>query len=282
MGASQNRGIGPTGALAIALLFGVAWYAAECAAMAVSDPDFERIELARRALRFLVWHLAAFAGLGLGVGALALFRPLSRAAGCWLVLVGAATLFLGVRVVEGAMHSASPAIAVVRLAGVAAGAAALAAALAGLGVLLPRRLRPGWPAAACAATSLLLIALLRSAGPGIGLGELGLADAARQLGARDAGLAAAAGVFLLGAGALRGRAATSLALAALTGGLAAPPARAASNERPDVHVFLLDTLRADHLEEARPLPSRRSEPSSSASAPPGRRARAPAGACPAS
>jgi len=45
--------------------------------MAASDPDFERIELARRALRFLVWHLAAFAGLGLGVVVLSLFRPLS-------------------------------------------------------------------------------------------------------------------------------------------------------------------------------------------------------------
>jgi arylsulfatase len=243
------------GALAIALVFGLGWYAAECIAMAASDPDFERVELARRALRFLPWHLGAFAALGVAAAFLSRLRTLSRAAVCWLVLAGAATLFLGARVAEGALHSASLGTAVAHLALAMLAASAGVAALAGLGTFLPGRLRGSWPVAACASASLLLIALLRSAGPGIGLGELGFAEAAGHLGMADAGLALAVGGLLLAAGGARGRAAggarghTAAVLAVVClGPAAAAPARAADQApRPDVYVFLLDTLRADHL-----------------------------------
>jgi arylsulfatase A-like enzyme len=248
MGTSRSRGVSPMGALAIALGFGLGWYAAECLAMAVSDPDFERVELARRALRFLPWHLAAFAALGVGVALVSRLWPLSGGAACWLVLAGAAALFLGARVAEGALHSATPGTALAHLAAATLAAGLAVAALAGLGALLPRRLRGSWPAAACASVSLLLIALLRRAGPGIGLGELGIAEAAGQLGITDAAWALSVGGLLLAAGGLRGRRAAIVAAAFLGAVAGAGPARAAdAAPRPDVYVFLLDTLRADHL-----------------------------------
>jgi arylsulfatase len=94
-----------------------------------------------------------------------------------------------------------------------------------------------------------VIAALRVAGPGLALGETGIGEAIAQLRPAHAAAAAAVTAGLLALGALRGARAGAVAIAALATAIGAAAPAAAQARRPDVYVFLLDTLRADHLGE---------------------------------
>jgi arylsulfatase A-like enzyme len=236
------------GAVLVAILFGLAWYAVEIGFLLASGAASDDArELARGALRFLPWHLLVFAALGAVAGAAGALRPLGATAVGWWVLGAAASLFVGARVAEGALHTATPFTAAARcgvVTGVAAGSVAL---LASVGRVLPRRLRAAWPPAAWGASTILLIGILRGAGPRLALGETSWAVALEPLTASHGLAAAVVAGALLALGARLHHGAAACAVLAL-----AVPARAATEVRthlPDVYVFLLDTLRHDHLGE---------------------------------
>ncbi|HVH04375.1 MAG TPA: sulfatase-like hydrolase/transferase [Myxococcota bacterium] len=245
---ARRAGVGPLGAATIAVVFGLGWYAVECVAMIAADPHFGSAEITRRAFRFAGWQALAFAAIGAPAAVAAAVRRVPAAAVMWWSLFGAICTFVGLRVVEGAMHRGGPSLAAARGAGAIVLAAAFVAALAALGRALPARARRAWPWAASAAAGVVAIGFLREAGPELGRGEIGAAAAARHLvGAHLAlGLAIAGGACALAA---RRRPGPALA-AALAVLCASAAARAGAADRPDVYVFLLDTLRRDHLDGA--------------------------------
>jgi arylsulfatase len=256
---SRPQAASPARLFATALLFGVGWYGVELLLLAFAAESDGPRELARGALRFLPWQLAAFAILGAGVAALGALRPLSAAAGGWLLLFAGAVLFLGVRVAEGALHKSTLAGAVVDCTLLAGGLAVAVALLAALGRVLPQRLRAIWPFACWAGCTVLLIGFLQRAGALLALGELSFSEVFAQLTPSQLALAGAVGCAPLVAAHLRGSGTAALAFLVAASGLTGALARGETRRLPDVYVFLLDTLRHDHLgpqaDGTRPTPA---------------------------
>jgi arylsulfatase len=232
---------GPGVAAARALALGAAWYVLELALVLADRTGAPLRDVLRSWLALLPWQLALFGALAVVVAGLA--RAGVPHVGWW-ILGGATFVFLGGRVAEGALRTASIADAAIALLVVAVVLGAALAALAWIGGRLPVALRGAWPLAVLVGWSLFWIPFLRRAGASIALGELALREWPGFVSAASlaAGLAGA-GVVLV-ARARRGGA-RALVPALLCAALA--PASAARAAAPDVIIVLLDTLRADHV-----------------------------------
>ena len=253
--ADPRSAVRPVSAMLQALAIGLVWYAIEAAQIAFSDASLDGSELLRRLLRFLPWQIIAFAAMGGAAAALAAWRPLRPALPGWLTIGAASFLFLGARVAEGASKYQSLLRGAMAILAVSAGIAIALGGLAWLGRLLPRSLRPAWPAAVWIAWTLLFVPFVRRAGSVIALGKIGALDSLAYARPIDGALAIAAAAAVLGMGALTGRpgrarAALAVAAALLAGATprsGAADAPSAGSRLPDVLIILVDTLRADHL-----------------------------------
>ena len=225
------------------LLVGLGWFVLDLLFILATDDHAEPLPLARRALRFLPWHIGAFTLLGAGLAAGAPLLRLPASTAIWWALWGATAFFGGGRVFEGALHlgpalqAALEGSLVVAAFGVLLGALALAVSRTSAAVR--SRLTP----ALVVTWSLLAVAWLRRAGPALGLGEIELLDSLAMVQPEDgfAALATGAAVAVL-CGARNFGIATALVAAALL-----PLTARGADRTPDVIVVLVDTLRADHL-----------------------------------
>jgi arylsulfatase len=235
--------------LAASLGLGLAWYGTELAFALASAPGSQSGALLERFVAFLPWQLATFCAIGLGLALWGSLRPLSLDAAVWFALGVAVVLFLGSRVVEGALHVRTAGVAAGRLLGVAGGTAIVLGALAALERRVPGRVRRPWAVAVWAAISVGCVGFLRRAGAGLGLGEVALRDLLDHASSVELSAAAITGALLLvPLLSFRRRAALIAAATCTPWILPAPPA--AAGPPPDVYVFLIDTLRHDHLAAA--------------------------------
>jgi arylsulfatase len=231
----------------IAAGLGAAWLWVELADAVLSGRAAEDGDALRGFAVALPWQLAFFVLLSVPA---ALLRWSWRASGSWVL--GLATLaFLISRVGEGLLkserHSALDVAA--WLAGACA-LAALPAAVAALGRLLPRRARSGWAPGVWVAWIALVVPAMDRAAPALGFArfpELSEVFEAPWL------IAAAALMLLVGLVCSFPRwwplAGLPLAAPWVAGFLVlAPPATESSRPgQPDVILVVVDTLRADHV-----------------------------------
>ena len=243
--------------LAWTAALGLAWYALELGLVLFGGTGVDRSEAVGIWLSLLPWQMALFALLGVVlIPVVRVLQPSPEGFG-WLAVGGASFVFVGARVGEGALRTASVADAGMDLASLGAAIAASLAIVAACGRLLPATLRRVWPVAIQVGVSLLVVPFARRAGAAIALGELGIREWPSFVSAGSLTFAALGVVATLAAGVLRGdtgrRARLVLVLAAgiacgsAPGVAIAQGVDATPRAAPDVVFLLVDTLRADHV-----------------------------------
>lgn len=243
--------------LARTAALGLAWYLLELAFVLFGSASVDRSQVVGAWLSLLPWQLLLFALLGVVLIPIVRVGKLSRRGFGWLAIGGASFLFVGARVGEGALRTASVADAGAKLALLAAAITAALAIAAAWGRWLPATLKRVWPAAVQVGVSLLVVPFARRAGAAIALGELSVREWPGFVSTGSIALAILGVVATLVVGALRGRTPTRAAtLLALTAGIAlgSPPRDASAQgtdatprSAPDVVFLLVDTLRDDHV-----------------------------------
>src|SRR5690606_20706910 len=136
-------------AMGVALGVGLLWYGIELAATPLLGHPLGMEAIRRDFLRFLPWQMALFAAIGVPLTVLTAVRPLSTGVQLAIVVGLASFVFLGARVVEGALRRQALGGAVLGVLGVAVAIAIALWALHRAGRWLPARARRAWPLALC-------------------------------------------------------------------------------------------------------------------------------------
>ena len=236
-------------AMGVALGVGLLWYGIELAATPLLGHPLGMEAIRRDFLRFLPWQMALFAAIGVPLTVLTAVRPLSTGVQLAIVVGLASFVFLGARVVEGALRRQALGGAVLGVLGVAVAIAIALWALHRAGRWLPARARRAWPLALCVGWSVFFVQSMHRAGLVISRRRNPWAEVADLLSWSDAGLALGACLTLLAVGSLLGSRAPARAMVACLLALSAPTAARAqaAADRPDVLIVLVDTYRFDHL-----------------------------------
>lgn len=241
--------------LSLAIAIGLLWLAIELLVAVAALPGVSVPELGARMVALAPWHLAIFAGWGLGI-ALVLRGRAGVAMRAWCVIGGASFTFLGARIVEGLMRRGGPSAAAIGALAAALGVTLAIALFAAPALLFARAHRMRWHAAAAVAWVALFVIFLERAGYEIGRARGDLAAWLAHFGARDLlllGLPIGTGLLVAArTRALYGVVGAALLLLPLQnvfggrGGERAPRATPPPGT-PDVIVLVLDTFRGDHL-----------------------------------
>jgi arylsulfatase len=241
-------------AATVVLAVAALWLGVELVVAALTLPGEPLAELRARLFEVAPWHVLLFAAWALPIASFARRRALARSTLVWVTIAAGSATFLAARVAEGvARQKGAEAAAIAALASVLVVAASATAV--GAAARVPGgRTADAATRAAQAGFVAAIVLLLDRAGAEMGVGLSGPRQwlAAVPLGELARLLGVALGVALLAtripAGMRLAGAALVVAICATTPRSGAVPApRPEAAEKPDVFLFVLDTLRADHV-----------------------------------
>ena len=242
------------------LALGVFWMLIEFSQIFAASTLFDFSTDFARFLRYLPWQLAIFSIIGLPLALLARCTRIGPGGLSWLRFGAALLAFLGPPAALGVYRaSRDPAQAIMVAVAVAASIGLGLVVLAGLGRLLPARLRDAWPAACVVGGSFAMVPLMSRASAPLRLNALPISKLITMAEPSD-WIVGSIGLFVSLAilAWIRPNVRAAITTFGVVLGLAGSGAIAAAPDtarvaavKPDVVVILIDALRADAVGSVR-------------------------------